>query len=272
MADFSPITLAQATHKAGIGQDFMRQVRDNFDNHQSALAQLISSIRLFDHFNWKTASGSSPYLSYETVVDDDASPGVFGHGRDWIYCGKTGGTTGRTQGNSNKPSTSVARMNTTATGADFANAWSRMGLNFGEITKPITYVARHKLSADCSFYSGFREGPFAELASVNEFGCWIERVDSTNWRFACFDGTTKNNGASFTHPSSGTWFEVKIIFTNTPGNQLDCYLDSVFKYSLTANLPTGQMLQAHHGLIGGTAGNLDTDRVLFSAEGIADAA
>ena len=46
-----------------------------------------------------------------------------------------------------------------------------------------------------------------------------------------------NHGADFTPPADGTWFEVKIIFTNDPSNKATCYIDGSVQETLTASLP-----------------------------------
>jgi hypothetical protein len=265
MADFVELTTGETAAKAFIRQALMRKVKDNFTNLNARMTQEEQFLRLFDHMNFDDGSGRS----YQTLVNDETSPSAYGYGRSWIYIGD-GGRQGR---NAAKPSHSVARISVGASG-DWGWAFSLLSFSFADAVKPIRWKARLKISNDGSLICGMREGPYNENAvSQNRPGIWLERFDSSSWRFACYDGTTKNNGTAFTRVTNGTWFEAEIEFTNSPSDRAICRIDGAERANLQANLPTTQRLLAIHGVRGpGGATDFDVDRVLFSADGLADAA
>jgi hypothetical protein len=253
MADYTEISLAQATYKAGIGQDFMRQNRDNQINFNARLVQLESEVRLFDHFIDETPAGLS-LLAREGAL----TTGEYANGGNWMYIGFDGTGPIGTDYNAAKPTWTTGRIGSIITTVGhYGIAFSKKSLRFDGVTKPITYEGRFKLSADGAGLFGMRDGPYAEAPTTDRQGIWVERVDSTNWRFVSYD-TARNSGSNFSKPTAGNWFKVKIVFDTSTDRAL-CYIDDVLKETLTTQLPTTRILHAAFGLHGGGAATTDLD-------------
>lgn len=157
----------------------------------------------------------------------------------------------------------------------------RPAFHFTNRVKPITFKAR------CKFHA-FPTDVFIGLAGAalvgNDFpvvgvttrpvrAIILERFNATDVVFTSRVGANVTQGTSFAKPANGVWFEVKIIFTNTPGNQADCYIDGVLKQTLStaASLPTADNIYPCALLPEAGADNLSLDRVeCFAGGALAD--
>lgn len=117
--------------------------------------------------------------------------------------------------------------------------------NFTYATLPITFTTRVKLDHNDPTF--LRIGLMNWMITADTAptdGIFLER-NGANFRFRTVNASTSTNGSDFAPPTADTWFEVEIIFTNSPSNQALCYVDGVLKDTLTgANLPTAKNLRA----------------------------
>lgn len=281
MADFATLTLAETAAKAKLRQALFRKIKDNFDNLDGRATVIENDLLIFDHFLSDDGSGYSFQMGGDYDVAGGAGPPAGWNGTWWIdrkgvwmYQGYDGTTRDGTIYNAAKPDPSVARVSAVSASAGrYSNLYGLDRFRFDRITKPLIYTARVKFATDQAFLLGLRDGFKSESLTVDRHGIWMERVDSSNWRFVSYDGT-RNNGANFTKVTSGNWFEVKIEFTDTPADRAFCYVDGVLKQTLTANMPTTAYLcwaQLLHGNAG-TPGNVDYDRTRLQCLAVLDAA
>ncbi len=278
MAEYTEVSSAQATFKAGIGQDFMTIVRDNFINHQDRITAIENSIVLFDHFNarhfdidnnFNFVSHSWPVGQFYGQVGNAERRD--GRGAVWSFL-STQNDAGGTR-NPAPPASSVARISEAGSGS-WVTVQSNMRLRFDQITKPMRFIIRMKMDADGAFKIGMITGTGIASKSVDQTGVWLERVDASNWRFKVRDTGASSVTGSFARVANGTWFEIDIEFTDTPSDRVICRLDGVDKTAggLTSNLPITADLGATMATFSSGTGTLfDFDRVLFRAAGIADA-
>ena len=280
MADFSTLTLAETAAKAKLRQALFRKIKDNEDNLNERMGTVENQIVTFDHFVEDDGGGYSFQGSNYSV---DLPPAgwtgtwLVNRARRWMYQGWDTTTRDGTIFNAAKPDQSVARVASVPINASarYSNLYGLDRFRFDRVTRPIIFRARIKLAADSDFVFGLRDGPRSEhYRTVDRPGIWMERVDGSNWRFVCYDGT-RNNGGNFAKITTGTWFEVEIEFTDTPADRAFCYVDGVLKQTLTANLPTTSPLcfaLLPGGGVNGTAGTTDYDRVRIDCPALLDAA
>lgn len=264
MADFVELTAGETDAKSFLRQALAKKMKDNFTNLNARTTQLEKEIRVFDHFNNLLDVGGDSW------GPDPASASAL-HGPRWHIAGST--NTDLVNANAAKPGYSINRIGYPSSGGGrWANVESNLNLQFDQVTLPIIFEARVKFSADLEFHIGTRAAqnvvPTTDLAGV-----WLERIDGTFWRFVSFNAS-RNNGGSITRITNGVWFTIKIEFTDTPGDRALCSIDGDLKETLTAQVPTDDILHAVFA-IGGTAvgtGNTDIDRADFGADNISDAA
>ncbi len=282
---FNAFTLAETAYKAGLGQDFFRKLKDNFDDHESRLVQLQGGSRIIEHFIEDDGGGLSffptEYNHGGTGVNSDPAgwTGSWYVSRNGMYQGYDLSSRNGTIFNAAKPAGSVARVASIGSGgAEYANWYSLKAFHYAQVGLPIVLEARCKIGTDNPFSFGVRQGPFSERLSfggvgADRNGIWLERVDASNWRFVAFDGT-RQNGSNFTKVAAGTWFRVRIEFGSTPSAL--CYIDGTLKETLTAHLPTSSLLRAALLVcdtnLGGTSGTVDYDLVDYSCGSLLDAA
>lgn len=288
---FLEFTDAETLFKAGLGQDFYRKMKDDFTNLNARTSIVENHLVTHEHFLDDDMSGFSFQASHGAVMGNTLPSGysaagwsgtwIVNHRRGWMYQGYDGTDRNGTIWNAAKPDYTSARISTLGSSSGrYANLYGLARYRFDRSTKPIVFTARIKLAADSPFLFGLRDGPRSEQfvnggLGFNRHGIWMERVDSSNWRFVSYDGT-RNNGSNFAKVTSGTWFEVRIEFTDTPADRAFCYVDGVLKNTLAANLPTTSALCAALLTVdvnqGGTAGNIDYDRFRHEVPAILDAA
>jgi hypothetical protein len=281
---FTPFVDAQTAYKSPLGQDFFRQMQDDFTNLNSRLSSLESAIAVYDHFNTRVAfsrdGAEIRFPSFPVVAPYDvaASPTFQASlSGNWVALADTDDTLFDISGGMNvpPPAFSVARIGA-ASGGSWMSVFSRRTVLFNSMTRPLVLNARFKLSADIATKAGLRVMPTAgasapaDPSATDSKGIWLERVDATNWRFVSFD-SSRNNGSSFAKPTPGTWYTVQIIFTDDPSNRALCYVNGVLKETFTSNLPTADELSFYFGHAA-TGGTMDIDIASLRAEGIADAA
>lgn len=280
---FVEFTDPETQYKSGIGQDYARKMKDNFTNLNARTLQLEKYTRVFDHFisSDHTSNSLGFGKSFECPDDDAAYTNLvdkWAVSENWLYIGYDGTDSRRSHFNATKPARSVARISLSGGVSNFGygHVFSRKHFRFDQVTRPIIFEARMKISADGYVYAGLRHGITQDATgrpSTDRAGVWLERVDSTNWRFVSFDGS-RFNGSNFAKPTAGNWFTVKIEFTDTPSNRAICSVDGVVKETITSNLDTDTELRAWWCAFQNNFSNfdLDSDRAEFSCLGLADAA
>lgn len=283
---FIELTDAETLFKAGVGQDLLRKVKDDFTNLNARTLQLEKFLKVHEDFIEACDPSGDPdglgisFMNAAQVAAYSSLIDVWAISETTLYIGYDNTDSRSSHFNASKPAYSVARMSIPAfASSKYAQAYSRLALQFDQVTRPITFEARMKLSADGALFAGLRvgvrSGGSGQAISFDRNGIWLERVDATNWRFACYNGT-RTSGTSFAKPTAGNWFKVKIEFTDTPSNRALCYVDDVLKETITTNLPTATPLRAwwqgSNFVSGLGAWDFDCDRYAFSALGLADAA
>jgi len=275
---FTPYVDAQTAYKAPLGQDFFRQMQDNFDNLDARTTRLESSVLLYDHF----ADKDGRWLAH----DNDANTIVkFALDQKGIWL------VHRIHPGSNDPALfppmpsvqahSVVLLDSNGAGND--NAVILAGIQevvFNSAVRPIVYEARVKWISIGAGQPFHRFGLWSDIPATPwnthcASGIWLEFPDSTNVRFVTRDnGGALNTGTSFARPAGSTWFTVRIEFTDDPSNRALCYLDGVLKETFTSSLPTARRLFPVIASIesAGISTQAHADRCEFSAESLVDAA
>jgi len=259
------ITAAQTDANSPLDQTLMDLLRTNDKDHEDRIAaQQGPAARIFSHFA-ETAYSTVPNFKGQGLA-----------GNTWALGGGGGSIGSPTLAEGAADDHSVILTYTSAPNPSYAD-WYAMALwHFTNRLKPLTFVTRFKfITADDNFdrfeigyvnrnnvvYSATRSrnGIFLELGSV-----------AGQWRFTSADANVPTVGTDFAQVADGTWFEVKIEFTDVGGNQAKCYIDGVLKETLTTNLPTARVLMAGLWVKSGTLANGDKlkfDRMLASAGG-----
>lgn len=247
MADYTEFTLAQTAFKFGVGQDWTRQLRDNFINHEDRIKGIEFNSLVFDHFNLDNSEELLPEA--------------------WLKLGNVAA------GDQTYPAFSVLRLRKD-TGLVIGFV-SKRNFRFDEVTLPLIFKTRIKKLVDVDIRIGLRlffQGTTGLPADAA--GIWLERVDATDFRFVSFD-TSRQNGVPFAKPTDNVWFDMEIEFTDMPSNKALCRIDGTLKETILLQLPTTKIL---HGLMvtagsGGAPGVnvLDIDRARVSSAGMADA-
>jgi hypothetical protein len=266
---FVEFTDAETAFNAGVGQDYRRKMKDDFTN-LNARAQILESHAIFfDHFTERhepTGALSDPSLP---LLSEDGVFKVRPHRWRMRLFGGSGDAEDRTL---NKPAYSVAGIQHEGSGTG-TFLWTVPDVRFDLVTLPITFEARVKLDqSDREPIVGLKEWQTTNPATTDAPGIWLDYIDTSNWRFVSYD-TARNNGGSFAKVSAGSWFTVKIVFTDDPSNRALCYVDGVLKETLTTQLPTAKRLNAVWGYYSGAnAGSMHIDRLKLDVLGHADAA
>lgn len=241
MSDFTAFTDPETAYKAGIGQDFMRKMKDNFDNLNARINKLNNRLGFFEDFNFAPRPSGVAILPYGFEA---ISPTTFSY-----------------------PSFSVLRVSSGNSNPGAGLVLPRP-MNFASVGKPIRCKARVKRGTDTAFRFGFQ----SIINMTDSIGVWLERVDASNWRFAAYDGT-RESGVSFANVATGTWFDFEIVLTDTPSDRALCYLNGVLKDTLTTHPPvTGDMWGLFNWDPNAASENYDFDYVDWDADARIDAA
>ena len=263
MPDYVKVEDSQIDFNSGVGQDTAFQGRDNQENLKERVTKIESQSRLFDHFI-RLHSGGADLLSW----GPNPASASFSIIEDWRIVAISNADF--VSMNVAKPAQSVGRF-AVQSGSEVRQLTSKHTLQYDQVTLPIIFECRVKLSADIRFWFGIYE-PATDASPVTKHSIVLERVDGSNWRFRSYDGSA-NLGSSFTKITSGNWFKIKIEFTDTPSARAICSIDDVVKETLTANLPTAKALSAKFLFNGAIAqGDFDLDFADFGAVALSDAA
>lgn len=261
MATFVELNDAETDSKAFMRQALGKKIKDNFTNLNARVGEIEKQARLFDHFIRRPDGESN--LSWGLTP----ASGVVMVIEDWHIRGTL--NSDLVAMNVVKPDQSVGRF-AVQTGSGVRTLTSKHTLQYDQVTLPILFECRMKLSADIRFWLGIQI-PGIVTPGDNP-SVFLERVDASNWRFSSWD-TSGNSGSSFTKITSGNWFKVKIEFTDNPSARAICSLDDVVKETLTTQLPTNDVLAAKLIFNGAIAqGDLDLDLMDFGAVALDDAA
>jgi hypothetical protein len=262
----SQITIpASATDQNSPGdQTLMDALRLNATDHESRIVVLEDpNSRTFSHFNSRhnytnnrivNGAASDQQAIYEELFMLVVSAGSADDIR-WVESAATSDTTFQHW------------IMAEAVQQAEAQLYTVRGFKFSDVTKPIIYKARIKLSDNTDdYWLGLARAEYASFA-VPARGIYLER-NTTNWRFVSKDSGGSTNGTPFSPVTAGTWFEIEIKFEDSPGNQARCYVDGVLKETFTTNLPTGEVLFGavkYNQTTGGGGGDLKLDRIEYKA-------
>jgi hypothetical protein len=239
----------------------IKQMRDNQADHESRVLSLedVQNVRISSHFvkNHNYASG--------VVITGVTS--LKGYDQDW-YLETDGAEIVESVAISATADNHYLRLNTTG-GNLRAMIVGDVSLNFDQRVKPLTFISRqrHLNNAD-SFIIGFAASAtvptgYPLLATLTPTsGCWLEK-SGANWHFAYASAGAVLNGTDFAPVAASTWFEVKIIFTDTPSDRFLAYLNGTLKETFTtaASLPTGRNIFATVKHVSAGTRELDIDRI-----------
>jgi len=233
MADFIELTDAETAFKKPIRQALMRKMKDDFTNLNARLKEVEAGTRIFDHF----ANGPVGARSFAAwTIDDTGVPfdnvtDVYAarRGLNWVLLGRQDGASGAHPLVSNdvKPDYSIARMNSNATfGSSFGTgrwnvAFSTIGFQFDNVVKPIIFRGHFRMqNTDRGIFAGLYAHQVFDHLDPSKDGVYLQRVDSTDWRFVSEFSGSRTNGSAFTKPGNNTWFDVEIEFTDVPVNRV----------------------------------------------------
>jgi len=234
---WTAITAAQTDANSPGDQTFTDLLRTNDKDHEDRIKALEDpSVRVYSHF-----AGNQGYASGVIVGGAQVEP--YFEDQFYIESG-TGGLV------TNQVAVAADDHRILLNGPSMIIG--RAAFHFTNRVKPITFKARMKFHAfPGAFFVGLLSAGLVgnDFPAVGDTGrparCVVlERFDASNVVFTSRVGASVNQGTQFGKPADGVWFEVKIIFTNTPGNQADCYIDGALKDNLTtaASLPTADNL------------------------------
>jgi hypothetical protein len=254
---FVAFTSAECDSGSPGDETLVQKIRTNFDDHESRITTLESAfdIRLASHFArfpcYQSATPGDPdgiiFDAGDTTVADKYYEGAF------YIVGKRSKVTNEAALSGAADNHYIKRV----TGTGGTGAQSEFGLfghpviYFDNRTKPIRHTMRIKLTNHSSwggYYVGLQEVPDTTVGIARPGnGIFLERSSSTQVRFVSVNGGVATVGTAFNVPADSTWWEVDIEFTNTPGNQANCYTKdaagaSTLRETLTTNLPTAKVL------------------------------
>jgi hypothetical protein len=262
---YSAFTDAETNARAKLRQAFFKKLKDNDAFHKSRVDQLYSGLRFFDHFNWRTDTNNR---SWGAPDGEGATLGGGNGNFGWVGFNENDSLVDANY-NPTRPAFSVARFTVGTLGANWAAWYSCFGLQFDQVTAPLIFEARCKLSVDGAPIYGIREMRDENPRLTDRNGIWIERADATNWRAVSYNGS-RNNGVNWTKPSIGTWFVLRFEWT---AGQVLIKVDGVTKDTLTSQLPVSTVLHAFFAASQNPSTcNHDFDRTELAADGLADAA
>ncbi len=122
-------------------------------------------------------------------------------------------------------------------------AFSTIAFMFNNVNPPIIFRGHFRMSdTNRGIFIGLYENQDFDHNDPSKDGIYIQRVDSSNWRFVSERSGSRTNGPTFTKPGNSTWFDVEIEFTDTPFNKALCRVDTggglIQRADLQADLPT----------------------------------
>jgi hypothetical protein len=214
----------------------IKQIRDNQDDHEARLINVEDvSIRAFTHFARKLGYGSNNILNSN-------NPEIYYEGNFYIAATGAGGRIARNQiGESDTVDDHLIKFSGGAA-TNFAMAQCQVAVNFASRTKPLTFKTRIKRSNNTlDLIIGF--SLWRTNFTVPNDGIYLTLGGAgTTYRFKSRNGGAETTGSDFTAIANNTWFEVTVLFENSPGNQARCYVDGLLKETFTTNLPTSDNL------------------------------
>lgn len=218
----------------------IKQMRDNQADHETRILSLedINNVRISTHF-----VKNHNYASSLVLTGAVGSRILNDYDRDWyleVYAAEA--EIAEFIGLSATADNHHLQINTTANTATAAGMIvGSLAFNFDLRVKPLTYIARCRQEniAD-DLVVGFSQFPAIGTLRPTS-GCWLE-LSGGDWRFSCASASSYTNGSAITEVTAGTWFEVKIVFTDTPTDRFLCYLDGTLKETFTTagSLPTAR--------------------------------
>jgi hypothetical protein len=274
---FTPFLDAQTAYKAALGQDFFRQMQDDFDNLNGRTTRLESSVLLYDHFadqdgRWLEENNDANTLRHFELD----KKGLWAVHR--IHPGSN--TPGDYPPMPSVQAHSSVLLDSNGNGSN--NAIILAGLQevvFNSTVRPVVFEARVQWISLGAGQPNHRFGLWSNIPATPwnthaDSGIWLSFPDGSNVRFETRDNAgTLNTGTSFTRPAGSTWFTIRIEFTDDPSNRALCYLDGVLKETFTSSLPTSRRLFPVLASIESTSSNqVYVDRCEFGAESLVDAA
>lgn len=240
----------------------VKQMRDNQADHETRILSLedVQNVRVSSHF--------VKNHGYASNIAAAGSTSVRGYDQDWYLETQANATVVEQIGVSATADDHHLRLDASSAVTPNSMIVGSLSINFDQRVKPITFISRvrHINNSD-DLIVGFSQFPAIGTLRPTS-GCWLER-NGANWRFAYASNGAVLNGSDFSPVAISTWFEVKIIFTDTPSDRFLAYLDSTLKETFTtaASLPTARNI---FGMVkNAPAGSraLDIDRMDIYAGG-----
>ena len=241
-----------------------KQIRDNQDIHEARLVAVEdANIRIFSHFaRFEATVGAGGYQG--DLVLGGSPDFLYYQGSDF-YIHSTGAL------DQLLPTAAADTHYLRWTpGAGTGTCIANLNFNFTGRTKPITFNWRFRASdVTNAFFLGLTVLPATHANTTPTDGIFLFLGGAANtFRFR---STSSVSGLSTTGTDiayvANTWYEVKIIFTNTPGNQAECYINGAPMETFTTNLPTTITMCGRWTAATGAADTWDIDRALVSAAG-----
>ena len=239
------------------------QMNDNITNHESRLVAVEdASIREFSHFTQREVQASGGAAFSDQILG--AAGGSLTYGAFTIV---------------SSGAIVYQRVATTITndyhyiqwtGGAVAQLMGKLSFNFASRTKPITYTWRFRSSdVTNAFFMGLTNYPVYGANTTPTDGIYLLLGGAANtFRFQSIStvsaGTTTGGDIAYL---ANTWYEVKIVFTDDPGNRALCYTDGVLRETITTDLATTYNLSGRFTMSLGAGDTCDIDRALTSAAG-----
>jgi hypothetical protein len=244
-----------------------KQIRDNQDDHESRIVGVEdASIRVFSHFALFQGidSGAPGYPAYPTSSLVSATTYVNYQGSDFTL---------HAAGNLTQllPS-AAADTHYLRWASGVSQCIANLNFNFANRTKPITFRWRFRVSdVTNAFFLGLTVLPAAGANTVPTDGIYLFLGGAANtFRFRSTSSVTglSTTGADIAF-AVNTWYDIKIVFTNTPGDQAECYVDNMVTpvETFTTDLPTTITMCGRWTAALGAGDTTDIDRALVQAAG-----
>lgn len=244
----------------------LKQIRDNQDDHESRLVSVEdASIRVFSHFvSFRgVETGGGGYSSSIITTNNDVVN--FEGGKFYLAS-----TAALVQQIIVSTTADDHYLRWTPGAAGVGQCIANLSFNFASRTKPITFNWRFRTSDNTNaFFLGLTNLPASKANTTPTDGIYL-LLGGAGSTFR-FRSTSSVSGLSTTGSdiafANNTWYEVKILFEDTPGNQARCYVDGLLKETFTTNLPTTINMFGRYTFASGAGDTFDLDRALVSAAG-----
>lgn len=233
------IAASQTDTESPLDQTLMDAIRENDADHESRILTLEDPESwAFSHFvaNYGWPSGVID-LTKENVYEGKFFMAV--NGGDWV----------NQIGVSTSADDHYLMLRDNGVGTTSGVLAVAHACFFNNRVKPITFRVRVKFSDfddSTKIWIGlcaFMDAATDTATEPTDYIALCKGASAGKLRFSSRVGSgVTNDGGDFTPPADGTWWEVKIVFTNDPSNKATCYTDDgagnyTTRETLTASLP-----------------------------------